>query len=169
MRIIVFSDTHQHTSLLQNAVSQAMEDGPVDALIHCGDGVRDLECVEGDLLRFNPHIQIYAVRGNCDLGLAHYPLTETITVKKRKIMITHGHVFHVKHGLGKLARAAREIGADIACFGHTHQPVITEKHGVMLVNPGALASYSFSDTAYLELVIDFHNRICENIIKRSVK
>ena len=68
MRIVAVSDTHQNTELLRRSVRQAIEDGPIDVFIHCGDGVRDLECVEQELLAANPRIRIYAVRGNCDLG-----------------------------------------------------------------------------------------------------
>ena len=169
MRIIVFSDTHQNTALLRRAALQAIADGPVDILIHCGDGVRDLDCIEGDLLRANPNIRIYAVRGNCDLGMSQYPLTEIVALQDRKILVTHGHALQVKHSLGALAKAAGEVGADIACFGHTHQPLIREKHGVTLINPGSLASYSLTDTAYLEIMIDSHSNIRENFIKRSIK
>ena len=72
MRIVVVSDTHQNTALLEQAVRQAIADGPIDGLIHCGDGVRDLDCVEAALLASNPRIRIYAVKGNCDLGALHW-------------------------------------------------------------------------------------------------
>lgn len=165
MRIIVFSDTHQNTALLKRCVSQAIADGPIDVLIHCGDGVRDLDCVEGDLLRANPSISIYAVRGNCDFYVNTYPATELAELQGIRTMITHGHAFQVKQGVGFLAKAARETQAELVFFGHTHQPVVLEKHGVTLINPGSLASYAYTDTTYLEVLIDLHKNIRENFIK----
>ncbi|MBE0601015.1 MAG: metallophosphoesterase family protein, partial [Firmicutes bacterium] len=48
MRIVVYSDTHQNMALLSQSVRQAMADGKIDVLVHCGDGVRDLEGVEAE-------------------------------------------------------------------------------------------------------------------------
>ncbi|HPF88362.1 MAG TPA: YfcE family phosphodiesterase [Candidatus Limiplasma sp.] len=169
MRLIVFSDTHQNTAFFQRCVQQAMEDGPIDALLHCGDGVRDLDCVESDLLRANPHILLYAVRGNCDLYLTQYPVTEMLELQGVRMMLTHGHTFQVKQGLGPLASAAREMGADVVFFGHTHQATVVKKHGVTLINPGSLTSYAYTETAYLEVLIDVHKNIRENFIKRHLK
>ncbi len=146
-----------------------MEDGPVDMLVHCGDGVRDLDSLENELLLANPCARMYAVRGNCDLGSLHYPITEIVEANGLKIMVTHGHAFEVKYGLGMLSKAAREVGAGLVFFGHTHQPVITQKHGVTLINPGSLASYALTDTAYLEIMIDAQKNIREKFIKQSVK
>ena len=112
-----------------------MEDGAVDVFIHCGDGVRDLETAEGDLLKHNKNIRIYAVRGNCDLSAQHYPLTETADLNGVRTLITHGHLYQVKHGLGKLSKAAREMQMQLVFFGHTHQAAVKEKHGVIADQP----------------------------------
>ena len=55
------------------------------------------------------------------------------------IFYTHGHLFSVKTGLYDLADAARARGADIALYGHTHEPALTQIDGVWLFNPGALS------------------------------
>ena len=166
MRIIAVADTHQNTILLQRSVRQAIGDGPIDVFIHCGDGVRDVETVEQALMAANPNIRIYAVQGNCDLGAFQYPATETADLNGVRALITHGHLHQVKHGLGTLAKAAREIGAEVAFFGHTHRALVEEKHGVTLINPGSLASCAMAEFAYLEITIGKDRQIRENFIKQ---
>lgn len=166
MRIIAVSDTHQNTTLLKRSVRQAIEDGRIDVFIHCGDGVRDLLDVDEDLRFFNPHIRIYAVRGNCDFYDPGFPDSELADLNGVRAFITHGHLYQVKHGLGKLAKAARDLNAGLAFFGHTHQAVVTEKHRVVLINPGSLASWFQGDTAYLEVQIDQNQNIQEQFIKQ---
>ena len=165
MRIVVFSDTHQNTELFVQCTHQAMDNGKIDVLIHCGDGVRDLEAIESELLRRNPHIRLYAVRGNCDLTAFQYPGTETANLNGVRALITHGHLYRVKHGLGPLARAAADMGARIAFFGHTHQPLTKEKHGVRLINPGSLATLLQAGNAYLQVTVDEAGTIQERFIK----
>ncbi|MBN1776954.1 MAG: YfcE family phosphodiesterase [Clostridiales bacterium] len=169
MRAVAFADTHQKTALFHRCVEQAMEDGAIDVLIHCGDGVRDLEAVESELLQRNPNIRIYAVRGNCDIGAFRYPGIETTDLNGVRTLITHGYDYQVKHGLGKLSRAAHAMGMRLVFFGHTHQPLVREKHGVTLINPGSLASWSLTDTAYLEVIIDETQHIRANFIKLQAK
>ena len=60
-----------------------------------------------------------AVRGNCDFG-SDLPLTGEFTAQGVKIFYTHGHYYGVKSGLYTLACAARERGAQVALYGHTH-------------------------------------------------
>ena len=165
MRIIVVSDTHQNTALLRQSVRQAIADGPIDVFLHCGDGARDLEYVESDLLQCNPRIRVYAVRGNCDLGAFPYPSSELIDLSGVRALVTHGHLYQVKHGLGQLANAAKELQATLAFFGHTHQAAVEQKHGVTLINPGSSASQNAAGIAYLEVLIDSQRHIRENFIK----
>lgn len=165
MRIVVFSDTHRNMERFAQSVRQAVADGKIDALIHCGDGVGDLEEVEGELTRHNPRIRIYAVVGNCDLAAGHYPGTETANLNGVETLITHGHLYHVKQGLGQLAKAAADLQMRLVFFGHTHQPVVREKHGVLCVNPGSLAALYHEGYAYLEVLIDENQQIREKFIK----
>ena len=165
MRIIIFSDTHQKTALFSQYVRQAMDDGKIDAFIHCGDGVGDLDTVEGELLKHNPGIRIYVVRGNCDLAAFEYPGTETADLNGVRTLITHGHLYQVKHGLGPLSKAARDMQTQLVFFGHTHQPAIKEKHGVLCINPGSLACLAQEGNAYLEVLIDETKTIRERFIK----
>ena len=165
MRIIVVSDTHQNETLLRQYVKQAMADGSVDVFIHCGDGVRDVQSVEKLLYTAYPTVRIYAVRGNCDLTARQYPVSETVMLRGVRTLITHGHYYQVKKGLSQLVKAAHSLHASLVFFGHTHHPLVVQKHGITLINPGPLSSRSHPDTAYLEVTIDNEQQICEKFIK----
>ncbi|MEG0145820.1 MAG: metallophosphoesterase family protein, partial [Clostridia bacterium] len=64
--------------------------------------------------------------------------------------LTHGNTYRVKQGLLMLAYGAREVGADIVLYGHTHIPSVDRDGPLLLINPGALmdgryAILTFSD------------------------
>lgn len=54
-----------------------------------------------------------------------------------KILLCHGHRYHVKSTLLPLYLAARENGVRLALFGHTHTALLEEKDGITLLNPGS--------------------------------
>ena len=56
-----------------------------------------------------------------------------------KIWMEHGHLVP---NLMTLAFRAKDHGADIALFGHTHEPLCEYAYGVMLLNPGSAARAS---------------------------
>ena len=75
--------------------------------------------------------------GNCDYGSADQPerLTELGGVR---ILMMHGHTRHVKSGPMAAMYAARECGADILLFGHTHQPLVDRSGDFWVMNPGCI-------------------------------
>ena len=93
------------------------------------------------------------------------PFYQLINVGGYKVLITHGHLFSVKHTRVEICQEASRLGADIVLFGHTHAPSLEyiEKgtiYGVerdlTLFNPGALSAYdgsfgnlSLSDNGFL--------------------
>ena len=50
----------------------------------------------------------------------------------------HGHTRHVKSGPMAVTYAARECGADILLFGHTHQPLVDRSGDFWVMNPGCI-------------------------------
>ncbi len=122
-----------------------------DAIIFLGDGLRDAERLESEL----PELPFYKVRGNCD-ALSGFddpdaPTERLIELGGKRIFITHGHTLSAKHGIGRLAAEAERCGADMAMFGHTHEPMeeyimrdgnenSAEKKnkGIYLFNPGSI-------------------------------
>lgn len=130
MKVLVISDTHGNTSLAFRAHTLSE---PVDAIIHLGDGAADAE-----LLRAALEIPVINVAGNCDPG-SYAPREQVWECEGKRILLTHGDLYQVKRGLAWLRQRAEEIGADAALFGHTHQGLLENHAGLLLVNPGTLS------------------------------
>jgi len=132
LRIIVFSDSHNDFHSPSKVI---MAHPGASLFLHLGDGVREWE----DLCCAYPEKKILFVRGNCDWGSD--AKTEGLVVcEDRKIFFTHGHTYDVKRELGRLIQRAQSMGADIACFGHTHKPMSAYTTGLYLLNPGSIAT-----------------------------
>lgn len=125
MTILVFSDTHGSRKVLNAALKR------VDAqqLLFLGDGLRDLA-------GSGCSVPVVSVRGNCDVTETE-PEIRLLELAGKKVMVTHGHLFQVKHRLDKLAKAAAASGADVVLFGHTHKAYKGNEYGVWLFNPGS--------------------------------
>lgn len=136
MRILVVSDTHGDVRNFE-AVLRKHRDARV--VIHCGDGADETH----EMKILFPDRCFICVRGNCDFS-CEYPNIETITLEGKKLFITHGHVYNVKSSLLNLSLAAREAGAQMAIFGHTHRALELYEDGLYFLNPGSLRGYEGS-------------------------
>lgn len=143
MNILVLSDTHGNYPLAIRAVDEA---GPVDHIIHLGDGVDDAVIVE-DITG----LPMTKVIGNCDFSTSA-EIDTTKSLAGHSIFITHGHRYSVKSGLDGLYQKAIDQGASIVLFGHTHLPLIENVNEVLFINPGCL-SQSCQTTTYALLSI----------------
>lgn len=130
MKILVFSDTHQKINGCVDILRQAKD---VDAVLHAGDLVRDAE----DLAAVFPSLPFYYVSGNNDL-FESCPEERLVTLGGVNILLTHGHLQNVRFGLRELARHAKQQGAALAVFGHTHEAFQGIVAGVPLLNPGSM-------------------------------
>lgn len=132
MRILVFSDTHNNSGRMVKVIDNMIG---VDAVIHCGDGMRDVKEVE----KIFPDIKFYYVSGNCDMGEKKYE--ELIEIEGKKIFVTHGHLYSVKSEVEieypTIRDAGREKGADVVLFGHTHLPYNRNWGDIIVMNPGS--------------------------------
>ena len=110
-----------------------------DICFFLGDGERDFARLEDNF----PDLPIYAVRGNCDFNTDLQRLI-LCNVEGVIIFATHGHLSNVKRedDFRTLIYQAKEAGADIALFGHTHYQYLAEHDGITLLNPGA-AGYGY--------------------------
>lgn len=82
---------------------------------------------------------ITAVRGNCDSEvdqmLLNFPImsdSSTILTGKRRIFVTHGHIYHEDHHPALTA-------GDVLIHGHTHIPMAKKKDDLFILNPGSIA------------------------------
>lgn len=132
MRLLVFSDSHGTRSV----VEKALDDHPEAAhVFFLGDGLRQME----ETAALYTGRVYHMVAGNCDWGAAQKTL-ELLTLEGRRIFYTHGHLYHVKYGLGELLTAGRGRSADIILYGHTHAAYTAYDEGVYIMNPGAARS-----------------------------
>ena len=140
MRVLVVSDVHGKLNLLREAIEAQPTARDV---IFLGDGLRQVE----DVMDLYPDRTFYTVPGNCDFGAKDIPIRQEAFGGKR-FYFTHGHLHDVKYTLYRLDMAAREAGADVALFGHTHIPYEEYADGLYLFNPGSLGydySYGYVD------------------------
>lgn len=130
VRALVLSDSHNRFETVHTAVDAHPE---ADLILHLGDGLRELE----DIRMLYPKKRILAVTGNCDwVSLESY--TRTVELGGKVLFFAHGHTFGVKSDIQPFLDAARNAGADIALFGHTHIPVTGYQDGLYYMNPGSL-------------------------------
>lgn len=129
MRVLVISDSHGNYAHAFKAHHLA---GPVDHVVHLGDGAEDARLMEEVL-----GVPVHRVAGNCDLD-PELPAELTLELGGCRILITHGNRQRVKSGLRQLVGKGIEVGAAVILYGHTHLPAVELANGILLVNPGAL-------------------------------
>ncbi len=126
----------------------------VDLILHGGD-VGELRVLD----QLSALAPVIAVHGNDDTAEAQreLPYQQIITVGGRRILLWHSHYPERQDELAsrvddalppKLARSverAQRAGAEIVVFGHWHIPFTYVQDGVLVINPGALASGGFLD------------------------
>lgn len=133
MRLLVVSDTHGDSQGLV-AVLRVLGRS-VGALIHLGDGSNDLKAAARTGVPMPP---VFGVRGNMD-SEATQPLARILDAGGLSVLTVHGHRFPLGEGTAALAHAARDAGAQAVFFGHTHVPLVDEREGVLVLNPGSLS------------------------------
>lgn len=138
MRTAIFSDTHGNRAVLLGAVKAHL---PLDRIIHLGDGIAEAEDIS---VEFN--IPLTAIAGNED-GVSTRPERLVINLYDVPALALHGHRQDLnpyysaavwEEVYRDLASLALLAGARMVLFGHTHKPVLLQRSGVTLVNPGSL-------------------------------
>ena len=83
--------------------------------------------------------EILCVRGNCeaevDQMMLDFPVLAdyaVVCLEKRRIFLTHGHVYHPD-------RLPPLRAGDILLYGHTHVPSWETRSGVKCLNPGSVS------------------------------
>ncbi|MCE5222022.1 MAG: metallophosphoesterase [Clostridium sp.] len=130
MLIAVVSDTHRVSKYI-NLAKELIKDAHI--LIHLGDNIDDVEVLKSGFKG-----EVYAVTGNCDYS-AQYPKEAIIEVNGRKIFFTHGDLYGVKNSMNNIYYRGKELDVDVVLFGHTHEQIIEEEKGIILMNPGSIS------------------------------
>lgn len=131
MKILVVSDTHG--AIPEHVVETMKMEGKIDAIIHCGDKYDDVL----KLARMMDVSMYYRVAGNCDYDKKSAPTIINVELEGKSILITHGHLDHVKDGLTRLKEKAKENDVDIVLFGHTHIAYEAVEDNILYFNPGS--------------------------------
>ena len=126
MQVLVMSDTHGDCQVIEKERKFYPN---AAAMIHCGDSERPF---------FHPALEgMQKVRGNCDLD-SEFPDVAIFDVDGVTFFVTHGHLFNVKSSILSLSYRAKEVDAQIACFGHSHILGAEMLDGILFINPGSL-------------------------------
>lgn len=123
--VLILSDSHGFTT----EITKIKERHNLTENIHCGDS--ELQVNAQDLQGF------HTVRGNTDWS-APFPENEILEIAGLRFLITHGHLYGVKHSLRKLQYKAKEVNADIVCFGHSHIAYGEKLDDRLFINPGSI-------------------------------
>ena len=128
---LVFSDSHRVQEPIRALL--ALFEKQIAAAIHLGDFAGDLLGLQPEF----PKLPMYAVQGNCREG-GDFDTERIVSLGGKKILITHGHLQHVKYSTDRLAYYAQEREADACLFGHTHEPDVFRAGETLFVNPGSI-------------------------------
>lgn len=127
MRIGVISDTH---GLLRPEALQALEGS--EAILHAGDvGDAAILAALGEIA------PVTAIRGNIDRTGPCAALPETEWVE------LGGAVFYLLHDLKALDLDPAAAGIAVVVSGHSHQPKVERRKGVLYLNPGSAGPRRF--------------------------
>lgn len=126
-RIGLISDTH---NLVRPEALEYLAN--CDAIIHAGD-ICDPAVLDA-LAQIAP---VTAVRGNNDTGdwAAALPTHASLTVQQVTILVVHD--------IADVGADPRGEGIGVVVTGHSHKPAISERDGVLYINPGSAGPRRF--------------------------
>jgi putative phosphoesterase len=127
LRVGLISDTH---GLLRPEAVAALRGS--DRIVHAGDIVDP--AILDALAALAP---VTAVRGNNDRGpwAEALPEAQVLTLGALRLFVVHDRAH--------LARHAGAAGCDVVVTGHSHQPRVERRDGVLFVNPGSAGPRRF--------------------------
>lgn len=129
MKALIVSDSHGRTTNLEKVIEKT---GAIDVFIHLGDFEGQEEYIKGLV-----DCETYFVSGNNDF-LSNEVRDREVTLGKYRVLLTHGHRYHVHYGTEELLDAAICNAYDIVMYGHTHTPKVMYEQGIYIVNPGSI-------------------------------
>lgn len=146
MKLMIASDIHGSAYFAKEVV-KAFENEKADYLVLLGDILyhgprnplpKEYNPQEVAQLLNEMKDKIIAVRGNCDSEVdqmvLEFPMMadyNMMPLQMRKVMASHGHLYHEENLPTSLACG------DVFIFGHIHVPVLKQVKGVYVLNPGS--------------------------------
>ena len=131
MKYLIVSDSHGYNDTMIDVIKKV---SPLDGLFHCGD----LQMSSYELHDI-ANCPTWCVKGNNDYFEEGLEKSREVVVGRHKIAMIHGHQMGVYAGTDRLVYWAKELGADVVMYGHTHIPDISYVDGVTVINPGSIS------------------------------
>lgn len=156
MKILVVSDSHGDRDVLVE-LKELYQD-KMDRMFHCGDS--ELEATDEIWDSF------VTVKGNMDFD-TELKLEQVIDVGNERFFMAHGHFLDVKSTMSPLLKAAKEVHANFAFFGHSHELGVEKRENIILLNPGSILqprgrynikTYAIMDIAEKEVTVTYYDR-----------
>ena len=134
MKLIILSDSHGDREAIRTVIDRHQADA--DGFAFLGDGLEEFQDITAPLT----DKKILGVCGNNDFSMRSRGFREQleISLEGHRLLLVHGHRYSVKRDLLPLAMEARQAGADIALYGHTHAAAQIKRNGIFFFNPGSL-------------------------------
>ena len=127
VRVGLIADTH---GLLRPEAKAFLQGS--DTIVHAGD-----ICDPAILEALGEIAPVTAVRGNNDVGPWARPIPETQFLQVGEVFI------YAIHDLAQLDFDPAAAQVRVLVSGHSHQPLIVERDGVLYVNPGSAGPRRF--------------------------
>ena len=127
MLVGVIADTH---GLLRPEALEALKG--VEHILHAGD-VGNFDILD----RLREIAPVTAIRGNVDIHgrCAELPATEAVELG--------GCVVYMVHALEWIDIVPKAAGVGLVVFGHSHEPKVERRDGVVYLNPGSAGPRRF--------------------------
>jgi uncharacterized protein len=148
----ILSDTH---GLLRPEVEKAL--AGCNQILHAGD-VGDRKVLKR-LQRIAP---VTAVRGNMDHG------SWSNALPAKEMLEFAGVLFYMLHDLQQLDLEPAAAGIHVIVSGHTHQPDIFKKDGVVYLNPGSAGHRRYDYPVSVAIVRLDHGTVIPRIVEIDV-
>ena len=154
LRVGLISDTH---GLLREEAKAFLRG--CDHIVHGGD-IGDARVLE-ELGAIAP---VTAVRGNNDVG----PWAQRI--RETELFALGGVYLYAIHDLAQLDIDPGAAGVRVVVSGHSHKPLVTERDGVLFVNPGSAGPRRFKlPISIAELVIEGEGAVSVRTVELQVE
>lgn len=149
LQVGIISDTHG--LLRPEAVRQL---SGVDHILHAGD-VGDAKILEA-LRDLAP---LTAIRGNVDVSgpCAQLPTTEAVELG--------GCLFYLVHAIDDLDVVPAAAGIKVVVYGHSHRAEVTDRDGIVYLNPGSAGPRRFNLPITLARAVIKDERVRVRIIE----
>ncbi len=150
-KVLVVSDSHRNDMIVHSLLEEYRDQ--VDLMVHCGDS----ETSPNELKKIAP-FPVYIAAGNCDYNFVGDP-EPMFEFEGHTCLVVHGHKQFVNWGTDELADYAKELGADIVFYGHTHKPDYQEYRNdeIIVMNPGSVSEPRQFNLVRTFMIVDFND------------